>query len=200
MRALAIITTLASAGAIAEIPTFDMQTGMLEVPVVEVKDQGVSTHFEVKFKATPDLSSFTLVYGEPVSADANDIQLNGVSGTYSGHITSYIPGTKLNHDDGVRADCSGFPFIDNSADLAVLIEGKNINITHHAFASTECRYIGTINGSDIGGTYQCSNFTSGQWGLNTLKLTSSLKDSIVANISLTGDSCDYDMSFIGFDQ
>ena len=181
---------LASAGALAETPTFDMQTGMLELPVVEVHDQGINTHFEVKFKATPDLSGFNLVYAEPVSLEAaTNLQLEGLSGEYSGSVNSYLPGTQLKQIDPFTPNCSGFPFSAGSADLDVSIEEEKINLTHSVFGSTDCQYTGTINGTNIGGTYQCSDFTTGTWTLNTLRPTSTLGDSITAHISLTGESC-----------
>lgn len=199
MKKSLIALLLASSPTMADTPVFTVESRMLELPIVEVKEGGQSSHYEVRFKANADFSQFVLVYGEGVNpARLKAINLNGINGDFDGIISSYLPGTLIRQQSAFTPNCSGFPFNATSADMKFEVVDNTIEMEHSVFGSTTCRYTGSIDGDNIAGTYQCSDFTTGTWTANTLRLNSALGDSITAHISVAGNNdCSYDASFTG---
>jgi|GEM_PF-7071360 len=199
MKKIVMGVLLLGSAASADTPVFTVESRLLEIPLVELREAGQRVHFEVKFLANQDFSQFTLIHAEPANpAQLKSINLDAVSGEFEGRIASYLPGTTTRQIGPFTPNCSGFPFDTTSASMKFTVSGSKIDFEHDVFSASRCLYTGSIDGDNITGTYQCSDFTTGTWRLNTLRLNSALGDSITAHISLVGNNnCSYDASFIG---
>jgi hypothetical protein len=65
---------------------------------------------------------------------------------------------------------NGGPFLDDSADITVSVTSTDLKVTLKEFYSGTCMYTGNITGTPISGTYQCSDFTTGNWTLKQMKV------------------------------
>ncbi|MDP2346703.1 MAG: hypothetical protein Q8N34_03145 [Gammaproteobacteria bacterium] len=186
-----ILLALICPAVLAQTPTFDAATRVLKLPNVEVIENGTSSFVSVEFIATPDLSSFVPV---DVTKPAPEVVLSDVSGSFEGTMARYMPGaTRISSFQA----CPSFSFNPATTTVVVAISGSQIAMSHDAFGGTKCNYTGTINGTDVGGTFQCNDFNQGTWKANILKLPTSIGDSLTAHIGHAGEKCSFDTSFTG---
>jgi len=178
---------------LAQTPTYDVQTRVLKIPAVEIIQGGTSSFLSVEFIATPDLSTFTPVATDVVKP-APDIKVSDVSGTFTGNMAIYLPGALKTSS---FQSCPEFQFNPTTTTVVVAVAGADIAMSYDAFGASKCNYEGTINGDDVTGVFQCSDFNKGTWKANVLKLPTTLKDTFTSHISFVGEKCSFDASFTG---
>ena len=107
-------------------------------------------------------------------------QIDSVTVTAANHFSAFV-----GVYDGIT---NGGPFVSDSTTLSLVLTGQSLKITDDAFFSGTCIYSGIVSGTTVnGGTYQCSDFTSGSWTLGEVKVvdTSDIYLSIIKNGNAT---------------
>lgn len=194
-RTLTFLLAAFAVPATAQTPTFTVETLTLDIPKVEVIEAGVSQYFSVKFKATPDLSTFTLIAADnPPEAE---IDLTGTDGVYKGHLGFYVPGGS---QVSSSLPCPEVSFNPASTTVEMTTIGSQLTMSHNAFGGPVCNYTGTLEGDSLSGTFQCNDFNQGSWTAKVAKPGTSIGNTLSLHLSHTGDKCSFDTSFAGIQQ
>ena len=176
----AIISFVSSLSLHAQTPTISLETGILTVYGVTSPD--IEGRYEIILKGSDDFSSFRVVSAVPQGLSES------INGSYEGSMVSLATGT--NTQTGI---CDFWDIGPSRTELGLEIEGQDISITQDSFYNGECRLNGTLTADGASGTFQCSNFNSGDWTTNLITKTS--ETTLIAEISFFGGECSYDAQY-----
>ena len=142
----------------------------------------IEARYEIILKGSEDFSSFRVVSAVPQGLSES------INGSYEGSMVSLAKGT--NTQTGI---CDFWDIGPSRTELGLEIEGQDISITQDSFYNGECRLNGTLTADGALGTFQCSNFNSGDWTTNLITKTS--ETTLIAEISFFGGECSYDAQY-----
>ena len=176
----AIISLLSTLSVHAQTPTISLGTRILTIYGVTSPD--IEGRYEIILKASEDFSSFGLVSAVPQGLSES------INGSYEGSMVSLATGTNTQTDI-----CDFWDIGPSTTELILEIDEQNISITQDSFYNGECRLNGTLTADGASGTFQCSNFNSGDWTTNLL--TKTTETTLIAEISFSGGECSYDSRY-----
>jgi hypothetical protein len=146
-KAAAIILLLSNTSYSQELPIFSQSTGIFKIPYLEVEKIG-------GYSATLKFSEGKFSIDSAIPTKSSNIGSAAINRVYQG--VSNPPGS----------------FATDSTSTMILIKARNIDITLDKFFTKECRLTGTItlDSSNASGTYQCADFTNGNWSSSRINL------------------------------
>lgn len=193
---LALVVQIAHS---AELPSLNSDTKVLHIPLAGYTSEGSIVYFQADLQASSDFSSFTLVSAELVDSPSvggteGDINLSAIDGTYEGSLSAFEPGS--NTKIAPFASCPPIPFNPGSTTLTISADASSIDVTVEVFPDLTCVLSGSVAGSNVNGTFECSDFNRGSWNSDLLKNITNT-EILVAEITFAGNSCSFDTNFSG---
>lgn len=100
----------------------------------------------------------------------------------------------------VDANCHGYTFNPNDADITVALIGNQLTITEDDFFDKRCVYTAASIASPLTGTFRCANnnFDEGTFTLTDDKQHESTDIRLGMDVVTTNRTCGYKLKFIGF--
>lgn len=176
----AIISLLSSLSVHAQTSTISLGTGILTI--YGVTSPEIDGRYEIVLQGNEDFSSFGVVSAVPQGLSES------VNGSYEGSMVGLATGTNI--QTGI---CDIWDLGPSTTELVLEIDGKVISITQDSLFNGECRLDGTLTADGASGTFQCSNFNSGNWTTDLVTKTS--ETTLIAEISFSGSECSYDAQY-----
>lgn len=175
----------------SQVPELDTNTNTLTIPILKADIDGETLYAEVVLVGSEDLNSFSLK-SATLTNGPSSIDLSNTIGSYETTISFHSVG-----DNRLKSPFSTCSVLTNptTSDLDITVEGNQLQIIQDSFFQGECRFSADISAQPIGGSYSCSDFSTGEWELKKLQVV----DEVAINTLLTVhmEDCSHDRRFIG---
>lgn len=160
------------------LPTYDWQTGVIDIPVIVGEQARFSVRMQVDGAGALEVTAAEL-YKPGLTAH------EGVAGFYQG--LKKTPDT-----------CADAVFPVSLAEIFIELDGDLVFIEQRSYFDAECQFSGSQGPTGVSGTYECSNFDAGTWRAVDLRTTSEGSFYALLHVDVPGRDCDYEVEYIGF--